>query len=71
MTMANAIKDLAIEAAEIFGGDKCDKDIYIDGFTDGANAVIDKISSCLPSTSSFNPNEVIDLITSVIRELKA
>jgi len=36
----------------------------------GANYVLDAIIECLPKTHSFNPNEVIDIITSRIKELK-
>ena len=36
----------------------------------GANDVLDAITECLPKTNSFNPNEVIDIITSRIKELK-
>ena len=36
----------------------------------GANFVIDAMIECLPKTHSFNPNEVIDIITSRIKELK-
>lgn len=36
----------------------------------GANYVIDAMIECLPKTHSFNPNEVIDIITSRIKELK-
>lgn len=40
------------------------------GFEAGANYVLDAIIECLPKTHSFNPNEVIDIITSRIKELK-
>ena len=36
----------------------------------GANYVLDEIIDCLPKTSAFNPNEVIDIITSKIKQLK-
>ena len=36
----------------------------------GANYALDAIIECLPKTHSFNPNEVIDIITSRIKELK-
>ena len=36
----------------------------------GANYVLDTITECLPKTHSFNHNEVIDFITSRIKELK-
>ena len=39
-------------------------------FVSGANYVIDAMIECLPKTHSFNPNEVIDIITSRIKELK-
>lgn len=40
------------------------------GFEVGANYVLDAITECMPKTHSFNPNEVIDIITSRIKELK-
>jgi len=40
------------------------------GFEAGANYVLDAIIECMPKTHSFNPNEVIDIIASVIKELK-
>ena len=39
-------------------------------FIKGANAVLSEIENCLPKTPSFNPNEVIDIITSKIKEFK-
>jgi len=36
----------------------------------GANYILDAIIECLPKTHSFNPNEVIDIIASRIKELK-
>ena len=39
-------------------------------FEAGANYVIDEIIECMPKTHSFNPNEVIDIITSRIKQLK-
>ena len=36
----------------------------------GANYVLDAITECMPKTHSFNPNEVIDIIASKIKELK-
>ena len=39
-------------------------------FEAGANYVIDAITECLPKTMSCNPNEVIDIIASMIKELK-
>ena len=39
-------------------------------FKAGANYVLDAIIECLPKTHSFNPNEVIDIIASRIKELK-
>ena len=36
----------------------------------GANYVLDTITECLPKTMSCNPNEVIDIIVSRIKELK-
>lgn len=36
----------------------------------GANYVLDAITECLPKTMSYNPNEVIDIIASMIKELK-
>ncbi len=40
------------------------------GFVAGANYVLDAITECLPKTHSFNPNEVIDIIASMIKQLK-
>ena len=40
------------------------------GFVAGANYVLDAITECLPKTMSCNPNEVIDIIVSMIKELK-
>lgn len=39
-------------------------------FVEGAYYVLDAITECMPKTHSFNPNEVIDIITSRIKELK-
>lgn len=39
-------------------------------FEAGANYVLDAIIECMPKTHSFNPNEVIDIITSRIKKLK-
>lgn len=39
-------------------------------YEEGANYVLDAITECMPKTHSFNPNEVIDIITSKIKELK-
>ena len=36
----------------------------------GANYVLDAITECMPKTSAYNPNEVIDIITSMIKQLK-
>ena len=36
----------------------------------GANYVLDAITECMPKTHSFNPNEVIDIIASRIKQLK-
>lgn len=43
---------------------------YIEGAGFGANYVLDAIIECLPKTHSFNPDEVIDIITNRIKELK-
>ena len=40
-----------------------------DMFEAGANYVLDAITECLPKTMSCNPNEVIDIIVSKIKEL--
>lgn len=40
------------------------------GIEAGANYVLSAITECLPKTHSFNPNEAIDIITSMIKELK-
>lgn len=42
----------------------------IDAVEFGANYVLNEIMDCLPKTSAFNPNEVIDIITSKIKQLK-
>jgi hypothetical protein len=39
-------------------------------FEAGANYVLDAIIECLPKTHSYNPNEVIDIIASKIKQLK-
>jgi len=39
-------------------------------FEAGANYVLDAITECMPKTHSFNPYETIDIITSMIKELK-
>ena len=39
-------------------------------FEHGANYVLSAITECMPKTHSFNPNEVIDIIASRIKELK-
>lgn len=39
-------------------------------FEAGANYVLDEIMDCLPKTSAFNPNEVIDIIVGKIKQLK-
>ena len=39
-------------------------------FEAGANYVLDAITKCMPKTHSFNPNEAIDVIASIIKELK-
>lgn len=39
-------------------------------FEAGGNYVLDAITQCMPKTHSFNPNEVIDVIASMIKELK-
>ena len=39
-------------------------------FEAGANYVLDAITECLPKTMSCNPNEVIDIIVSKIKELR-
>ena len=44
--------------------------VNIEDFEAGANYVLDAITECLPKTHSFNPNEVIDIIASRIKELK-
>lgn len=36
----------------------------------GANYVLDAIIECMPKTHSFNPNETIDIIASMIKQLK-
>jgi hypothetical protein len=41
-----------------------------EGFEAGANYVLDAITECLPKTMSCNPNEVIDIIVSMIKQLK-
>lgn len=52
--MAKTIKEMANDAADIFGGDACDKDIYIDGYTDGANAVFEEIEKCILANTEPN-----------------
>jgi hypothetical protein len=47
-----------------------DQNDMIDMFEAGANYVLDAITECLPKTHSFNPNEVIDIIASRIKQLK-
>ena len=47
-----------------------DQDDMISMFEQGANYVLDAITECLPKTMSCNPNEVIDIIVSMIKELK-
>ena len=44
--------------------------VDIEVFEAGANFVLDAITECLPKTMSCNPNEVIDIIASIIKELK-
>ena len=39
-------------------------------FEAGAKYVLDAITECMPKTHSFNPNEVIDIISSRIKGLK-
>lgn len=41
-----------------------------DSFEAGANYVLNEIMDCLPKTSAFNPNEVINIIMSKIKQLK-
>ena len=74
-----SIKEKALQiytspACGQFGtGDYEGPEFDIDGFNDfmkGANYVLDAITQCMPKTHSFNPNEVIDVIASMIKELK-
>lgn len=74
------------EKAEEYGYTNWQSDEYHDGaseglefdaightqktFEAGANYVLDAIIECMPKTHSFNPNEVIDIITSRIKQLK-
>jgi len=37
------IKEMANNAADVFGGGKWDRRIYADGYADGANAVLNKL----------------------------
>lgn len=39
-------------------------------FEAGANYVLDAITECMPKTHSFNPNEAIDIIANMIKQLK-
>lgn len=39
-------------------------------FEAGANYVLEAIIECLPKTSAYNPNEVIDIIVGKIKQLK-
>ena len=39
-------------------------------FQAGADYVLNEIMDCLPKTSAFNPNEVIDIIVGKIKQLK-
>lgn len=39
-------------------------------FEAGANYVLDAIIECLPKTPAYNPNEVIDIIVSKVKQLK-
>ena len=70
--MAKTIKEIANKyiVDEAFNLSTDEQVLCFKGFEDGANTVLNEIEECLPSTSSFNPNEVIDFITSRIRELK-
>ena len=77
--MAKTIKDMAKKFSANAVGTLLDpegieygsiKELSRTCYALGANAVLDEISSYLPSTPSFNPNEVIDIIVSRIKELK-
>lgn len=65
-----SIKDKAEEYEDNIGSqDYCCLDIC-DAYEAGANYVLECIEGCMPKTHSFNPNEVIDIIASRIKELK-
>lgn len=63
-----SIKEKAKESS--LGYDEVQAPAIGRGFVLGANYVLDAIIECLPKTHSFNPNEVINIITSRIKELK-
>lgn len=52
------------------GYDDVLKKLVKEGYASGANYVLDAITDCLPKTPAFNPNEVIDIIASMIKQLK-
>ena len=68
--MAKTIKNLYNEKVWEFDFSPEPSLAFAEGFELGANAVLEVIEECLPKTSSFNPNEVIDIIVSKIREIK-
>jgi hypothetical protein len=60
----------SIHEASVAYGREHQGTVNIEDFEAGANYVLDAITECLPKTHSFNPNEVIDIIASRIKELK-
>lgn len=65
-----SIKEKAEEYENNIGSqDYCWLDVR-ESFEAGANYVLDAITECMPKTHSFNPNEVIDIIASRIKQLK-
>lgn len=65
-----SIKEKSIEYAKTKHTDQNLIKIVSWDFEAGANYVLDEIMDCLPKTSAFNPNEVIDIIASKIKQLK-
>ena len=66
--MAKTIKEMANEAFPI-NRSQTNLDRYF-GYMTGANAVLEEIINCFPDTPFCNPNEVIDIIASRIKQLK-
>ena len=72
--MAKTIKDMADEAADLFGGDEWDRASYTDGYTNGANAVLEEIDNFIFNTIQMKdviePRLILIKIRKKFKELK-